>query len=277
MVIGKPRYGPANADVAALVAPELVKAGVIGRASDLHSQLASSPWALQVCLGWPRRTHGLLDVWRRGTRMGAVRHLEARSGERRRFLCHLLDILRDEGFELAVSPLLTDRAARPFTRMGFGEIERLVVLKKDRLRSAPADRVCEIRSAQATDAQAIAAIDAACFDEVWRLRSSDITAMLPETTAFVAVRDSRTIGYNMVSISRGAGTVGRLAVTPECQRQGVGSALLAAGLSWLRDAGGTSVTLCTQRGNAASRRLYARFGFELLPDELTLMQKELVR
>jgi len=276
-VIGRPTYAAANSHVASLVVPELIKAGVIRRASELHGQLASLPWALQVRVGSPRRTYGLLDVWRRGTRMGCVRHLEARSGERRRFLCHLLDVLRDQGFELAVSPLLTERAARPFVRAGFAELERLVVLKKDGLNSPPGGNACEIRSAQATDAQSIAAVDATCFDEVWRLRPSDILAMLPETTTFIAVRDGRPIGYNMVSMSREAGTVGRLAVAPDCQRQGVGSALLAAGLGWLRDAGGTSVTLCTQRGNVASRRLYARFGFELLPDELALMQKELVR
>lgn len=268
-------YASAGAEDVTLVAPKLVEAGVIAGAEELAARILESPWLLQVRTLRPQATFGLLDSWRRGTQMAAIRHVVARSGERRRFLRHLLNILHEQGFRLALSPLLARDAQRPFRRVGFVERERLVVLRKSDPDFRPVKAACDVRRLEPQDAEALATLDRVCFDDVWHLPAADILAMLPGVAGFVAVQDGQLIGYNMVSTSREAGTVGRLAVRPDHRDRGVGSTLLAAGLTWLRDGGGTDTTLCTQQGNMASRRLYRRFGFEQLPEELSLMQKDL--
>ncbi len=79
--------------------------------------------------------------------------------------------------------------------------------------------------------------------------------------SLVAVRDGRLVGHVAFSpVAIGAGGEGwhglaPLAVWPGCQRQGIGAALVRAGLDALRRAGARG---CVVLGEPA---YYARFGF----------------
>ncbi|KGS49127.1 acetyltransferase family protein [Burkholderia pseudomallei MSHR5613] len=81
------------------------------------------------------------------------------------------------------------------------------------------------------------------------------------SVSFVAVRDGRLVGHVAFSpVAIGAGGEGwhglaPLAVWPGCQRQGIGAALVRAGLDALRRAGARG---CVVLGEPA---YYARFGF----------------
>jgi len=59
---------------------------------------------------------------------------------------------------------------------------------------------------------------------------------------------------------RGLIEIGML-VAPSMRGQGIGSALLAAGLDWARERHAHKMTLQVWPDNVAARRLYARFGF----------------
>lgn len=268
-------YRPARSDDVEAIAKPLLDAGIFSRVEQLVAQIDERPWTIQVNDRRPGKECAVVDVWRRWSGVAIIRHLSAEPRKRQRLVAHLLGVLSEQGFSSALSPLLDNASRRAFSKTGFTERERLVVLKKQGLRFRPVEPACDVRRMSPDDAEAIAAVDESCFDGLWRFGPDDVTAMMPDMTGFVAVQDGRSIGYNMVSISREAGTVGRLAVSPQFRNRGVGSTLLAAGLEWLAEAGGTEVTLCTQHGNTASRRLYRRFGFEQLPENLSLMQKNL--
>lgn len=274
-MIGRRVFRAATRRDLGVLTDRLVDGGLFGGPVDVAQYVKDHPWAIQLSDSHPALTYGALGVWRTGTPMAAIRLFVARPRDRRPFLSHLTDIAKFEGFELVLSPFVDDAMSRLFRKSGFHERERLVVLKKRGLDFVPVKPACDTRELASSDDEAVAAIDAACFDDMWRFRPADVAAILRTVRGFVAVQEGRPIGYNMVSVSREAGTVGRLAVHPDYRNRGVGSTLLAAGLNWLREAGGTEVSLCTQNTNLASRRLYRRFGFQPLPDELSIMQKDL--
>lgn len=257
------------------VAGRLIEAGVFAVEMELAEYVRRHPWGVQLDGRWPEETHAVLDVWREGTGVGIIRLFKARARHQRPFLAHLLRVLDSEGFREALSPGLVSTATRPFKKAGFAECERLLVLKKHTPLYRPRKPTCELRPIGDDDVTDVVSIDGACFDDLWRFSAGDVRRVLAGVSGFVAVQNGASIGYTMVSTAREAGTVGRLAVRPEFRNRGVGSTLLAAGLDWLREAGAKEVTLCTQRDNMQSRRLYRRFGFEQLPDELWIMQKDL--
>ena len=81
------------------------------------------------------------------------------------------------------------------------------------------------------------------------------------TMSLVGTTDSRIAGHAIFTKCGVAGTgvdaalLGPLAVAPTCQRQGIGSAIVRAGLRWLEDAG---VSLVCVLGDPA---YYVRLGF----------------
>ncbi|RJQ50983.1 MAG: GNAT family N-acetyltransferase [Actinobacteria bacterium] len=274
-MITKGSFRPARSGDISRIAGCLVEGGLFAAEMELADYIRRHPWGIHLHQRCPEETHAVLDVWREGTGTSIIRLFKSRPRDQRPFISYLLDVLVDEGFSDALSPGLLPSATRPFKKAGFVECERLLVLKKRSLLHVPTQKACELRRLAAGDAGGIAAIDEECFDDMWRFRIGDTQKMLASVNGFVAIQNGAAMGYTMVSTSREAGTVGRLAVRPEHRNRGVGSTLLAAGLDWLREAGAKEVTLCTQRGNLRSRRLYRSFGFEQLPEELWIMQKDL--
>ncbi len=76
-------------------------------------------------------------------------------------------------------------------------------------------------------------------------------------------------GFVAVRVDRGAGIgeITTLAVDPDYQRRGVGSALTSFALEWIGDSGVAVAMVETggDPGHAPARRLYERAGFTLLP------------
>ena len=64
-------------------------------------------------------------------------------------------------------------------------------------------------------------------------------------------------------------------MAPEIWSQGLGSALLADSLHWLRRRGATSVLVNTQMGNQRALELYERVGFRRESDRLAVLHREL--
>ena len=79
--------------------------------------------------------------------------------------------------------------------------------------------------------------------------------------SFVAVGpDGAIVGQIGLKDMRGLIEIGML-VAPGLRRQGIGSALLTAGLDWARERRAHKMTLQVWPDNVAARKLYARFGF----------------
>lgn len=149
----------------------------------------------------------------------------------------------------------------------FRPLARLVTLMKDDRHLPPMPQVapCTVRPARAADVPALARLDHDAFSPPWWFSAATLERIRQEAACFlVAERDGLLIGYVEARPADHGAHVGRLAVAPPFQRQGVGGFLLGTVLSRLWEQGVKEVTLNTQEDNVASRGLYERFGFRPL-------------
>ncbi len=132
-----------------------------------------------------------------------------------------------------------------------------------------------IRNERSSDIEAITEVTIAAFLDcphgdhteqfiIHALRAADAL-----TASLVAELDGRVVGHIAFSPVTISGRdcdwygLGPVSVLPECQRQGIGSALINEGLRLLREAGGRGCVL------VGDPNYYTRFGFRNRP-ELTL-------
>lgn len=155
---------------------------------------------------------------------------------------------------------------------GFRPLAHLVTLMKDdrRLPPMPPGAPCTVRPARAEDIPALARLDHDAFPPPWWFSAATLERIRQEAACFlVAEREGFPIGYAEARPSNHGAHIGRLAVAPSFQRQGVGNLLLRTVLSRLWQQGVKEVTLNTQVDNLASRRLYERFGFQPVGSRIT--------
>ncbi|HUX67150.1 MAG TPA: ribosomal protein S18-alanine N-acetyltransferase [Terriglobales bacterium] len=119
-----------------------------------------------------------------------------------------------------------------------------------------------IRPAQPQDLDAVEALARACFGaSAW---SRAQWAAIPPQRLLVALAPTQTCaGYVAMQWLADEAEVESLAVREEFRRQGVGQALLAAGLEAAHTAGVRYVFLEVRESNAAARAFYQRSGFHL--------------
>ena len=121
----------------------------------------------------------------------------------------------------------------------------------------------EIRRSQAADREAIEELYPAAFPK------EDLLPLLRELWSeqenifsFVAISDERLVGHTVFTMCRIAGRpekvglLGPVAVAPQRQRQGIGSALIQEGFTQLKREGAAQVYVLGDPG------YYGRFGFE---------------
>jgi ribosomal protein S18 acetylase RimI-like enzyme len=190
--------------------------------------------------------------------------------------------LRRSGYEVALTAALPRADQAPFLEVGFTETERLHLLLHsfDQIDPAPAPPGCDLRRGRRRDHDAVLAIDHAAFAPFWRLDAVGLDEALAATVNVhfqTARAGSRILGYAVCGRAGHRGYVQRLAVDPAVQGRGVGAALLADGLRWLRRWGARDALVNTQEGNERSLRLYQRAGFVLQPDGLAVLRLSLER
>lgn len=80
--------------------------------------------------------------------------------------------------------------------------------------------------------------------------------------------DGQMVAFNMVHHSGTEGWMGPLAVRPDRQGEGLGSAMVRAGIEWLRSQGATTIGLETMPRTVDNIGFYSRIG--LVPGHLTV-------
>ncbi|HEX5367016.1 MAG TPA: GNAT family N-acetyltransferase [Acidimicrobiales bacterium] len=192
-----------------------------------------------------------------------------------------LDRLRHGGFRAVVTGALHPLDRRPFLDAGFAETRRLHLLRHDlaHLRSAATVPGIELHRGRRRERPAALVVDRAAFAPFWRLDEAGLAEALTATPMvhFQVARDQDgVIGYAVCGCAGHRGYVQRLAVAPERQGLGVGTALLGDGLHWLRRRGARDALVNTQEDNARSLRLYQHTGFVLEPEGLSMLERSLV-
>jgi len=123
------------------------------------------------------------------------------------------------------------------------------------------DAPWRIRPARPADSERLAAIERRCFGDPW---SAVAFAEIFRSTAglgLVAEQGVAAIGYLVARVAAGEAEILNLAVVPECRRQGLGRALLDAGIGALEQAGARDIFLEVREHNLAAQRLYQGRGF----------------
>jgi ribosomal-protein-alanine N-acetyltransferase len=119
----------------------------------------------------------------------------------------------------------------------------------------------EIRTAQAADLDAVAAIEREAFGDPWSRRSFADLLPAGHVIFLVAVRDARVIAYAVALVAGLDSELANLAVVRAAQGSGVGRRLLDTTCHAVRSRGSTDMWLEVRASNAAALALYesARF------------------
>jgi GNAT superfamily N-acetyltransferase len=90
-----------------------------------------------------------------------------------------------------------------------------------------------------------------------------------DTMVWVAIDSGSTVGFVAVTLDTESkmGEIYMVAVDPDFQGRGIGSALINFALDWMKDAGMSVAMVETggDRGHAPARHTYEKLGFGLLP------------
>jgi ribosomal-protein-alanine N-acetyltransferase len=123
------------------------------------------------------------------------------------------------------------------------------------------DAPFRIRSAAPADAAALVAIERRCFGDPWTENSFREALDSPWSFGLVAHAPRGLGGYLIGREVAGTGEVLNLAVSPEFRRQGIGRALLRAGLAYFRKRRVEEVFLEVRESNLSAQALYLSYGF----------------
>lgn len=126
----------------------------------------------------------------------------------------------------------------------------------------PMPRGVRVRRMLTTDLPAVTALDWAAFTPLWRnsfdaLQKAHSQAIL----ATVAETDEGLVGYQLSTGNPLGAHLARLAVHPDRQGLGIGTALVGDLIAHTKRRGKSRITLNTQGDNQTSQNLYEKIGF----------------
>jgi ribosomal protein S18 acetylase RimI-like enzyme len=196
-----------------------------------------------------------------------------------------LNDLRRDGYTSVRTGATAATHRGPYDALGFTTIQRLALLRARLSDVAPAPRrasaTASVRLSRARggDLVVLSAIDRAAFPPGWSLDATAIAEAAGATPSQL-VRVARTmhgtaVGFAVTGRAGRASFLQRLAVRPDAQGKGVGMALVADSMRWARRRRASSMVVNTQHDNTAALSLYQRAGFQLLREELVVLERTL--
>lgn len=187
-----------------------------------------------------------------------------------------LDALAADGYRSVLTSALTVDEQYPFLEVGFGVHERLHLLRHDLrdLPDGPLPPGARLRRGRRRDRTPVLTVDAAAFQPFWRFDQAgfeDARRATP-SSRFRVVDAGAVVAYAITGRAGSVGYLQRLAVHPDHQRRGLGTALVADALRWARRHGSAWVLVNTQETNQDALALYLRLGFVQQPHGLAVLE-----
>lgn len=196
--------------------------------------------------------------------------------------------LEARGFDEVVTAAVAPPERAAFLRDGYAEREQLHLLRYD-LTKLPRSRPFWARRSSPPKIErgtqihrpAVLALDTRTFDEFWQLNNDGLQDALDATpTSRIRIIRGADAGPSIVGYAVGgrAGSQGflqRLAVDPDAEGQGLGSALVDDTLQWMRRRGATVAWVNTQETNKRALGLYLHLGFAPAAHNLTVLARRL--
>jgi ribosomal protein S18 acetylase RimI-like enzyme len=196
--------------------------------------------------------------------------------------------LEAQGFDEVVTAAVAPPERAAFLRDGYEEREHLHLLRYDLTklpRSRPfwnrRSRKPKIERGTQVHRPDVLALDARTFDEFWQLNDDGLQDALDATpTSRIRIIRSADasaplLGYAVGGRAGSQGFLQRLAVDPDAEGQGLGSALIADTLQWMRRRGATVGWVNTQEANTRALGLYRHLGFTPADHNLTVLARRL--
>ncbi len=120
----------------------------------------------------------------------------------------------------------------------------------------------DIRPMKIGDLPQVAALDAAAFPPLWRNSLAALSKALTQAQFATVIEDTHGLAAYQISTGNPFGShLARLAVRPDAQGQGLGTALVQDVIRRLNWGSSARLTVNTQSDNAASLALYRKLGF----------------
>lgn len=221
-----------------------------------------------------------VSTWRGDQRIAVLSPAPERPRPGSSAIAAEVERLRAGGVRRALTGALHHGELEPFLSNGFTEHERLHLLHHDLLSIPEATPPVRIRRSRSRDQLAVLDIDAQAFDSFWALDRRGLEDAIRATpTSRYRVSGERggpITGYAVTGRAADRGYVQRLAVDPAHHRSGIGRALVADALTWLRRSGARVAVVNTQDRNAGALALYRACGFVDEPAGLTVLALDLI-
>lgn len=117
------------------------------------------------------------------------------------------------------------------------------------------------REMKPEDADAVEAVEQACFAIPWSRESFWKEAANENTCYLLALDGEQVIGYAGCWISFEEAQITNIAIAPDYRGQKVGTRLMAELIRLVKERGVTAMTLEVRPSNAPARALYVHYGF----------------
>jgi ribosomal-protein-alanine N-acetyltransferase len=183
----------------------------------------------------------------------------------------LVESAEKEGFEQIASPLVNETGARPYRESGFQSFQTITKMQKRGFDYPRVLKTVRIVPAEESLLEPLVDLERRAFSPFWWLDKDSFREFLRDHHFVVALLKNGVVGYNISNILGEQGTIYRLGVHPGYRGQGIGSQLLAEAIGWFARHRVKSIALTTQKENQEGQRLYRKFGFEPLADDLHIL------
>jgi ribosomal-protein-alanine N-acetyltransferase len=173
-----------------------------------------------------------------------------------------VDTLARTGYTRVITAALSPIEQRVFRAQGFHVHEHLHLLRHPL--GTPIPRVRGTRRGRRHDRDAVLQVDHLAFEPFWQFDAGgleDARRATPSSRYRVVVHDGRLLGYAVTGRAGSISYLQRLAVRPEQQRRGIGTALVLDALHWAQRRGAASMLVNTQERNEPALALYEHLGF----------------
>ena len=189
--------------------------------------------------------------------------------------------LRNTGYDTVRTGALGAQAGARFERLGFESVQSLVLLEHTAINSVtgpPARRSATPVRLTIDDDAAASRVDVAAFGPGWcidRVGIGDVRSATPRHRARAIRAEDQLVAYAVSGRDGRNGYIQRLAVSPEHQHRGYGSALAGDSLRWMARWRVHRALVNTHVGNDAALALYRRLGFVDLSDRLHVYERRI--
>jgi len=186
-------------------------------------------------------------------------------------------LLEGRGFRSALTSALTPAEQEAFLDLQFTIHEHLHLLRHP-LDGPITPALIPTRRGRRRDRAEVLEVDHGAFNPFWRFDQAglDDARQATPSSRFRVIDDEGTVaGY---AVTGRAGTISylqRLAVHPERQGRGFGTALTRDALQWAQRRGARSMLVNTQERNRVALSLYEHLGFVLEHDGLDVLERPL--